>query len=153
MAASMCSSQSLPDSSSMSGRCSATRDTPGRSSVSRTVTRRRSRRSVVLPIGSLPILDALAAKNIPVLLTGMYAPPNFGSAYQSAFRAVFDRLGARRGVLYDPFFLEGVASVQAFNQGDGIHPNPEGVRRIVARLLPLVRTLVGEALVGEGKAP
>lgn len=99
------------------------------------------------------ILDALAAKNIPVLLTGMYAPPNFGSAYQSAFRAVFDRLGARKGVLYDPFFLEGVASVQAFNQGDGIHPNPEGVRRIVARLLPLVRTLVGEALVGEGKAP
>jgi acyl-CoA thioesterase-1 len=94
------------------------------------------------------ILDALAAKHIPVLLSGMYAPPNFGADYQTAFRAVFHRLGARPGILYDPFFLEGVASAPELNQPDGIHPNPEGVRRIVARLLPLVRTLLRE-----GKAP
>jgi acyl-CoA thioesterase-1 len=90
------------------------------------------------------ILDALAARHIPVLLTGMYAPPNLGPEYQAAFRAVFDRLGKRPGVVYDPFFLEGVATVNDLNQGDRIHPNPEGVRRIVARLLPLVEKLMSE---------
>lgn len=91
------------------------------------------------------ILDALAAKHIPVLLSGMYAPPNLGPEYGRAFRAVFDTLGSRPGVLYDPFFLEGVATLKDLNQGDGMHPNPEGVRRIVARLLPLVEKLLAEA--------
>ena len=56
------------------------------------------------------ILDKLAARHIPVLLTGMYAPPNLGADYDAAFRAVFDRLGKRPGVLYDPFFLQDVAT-------------------------------------------
>lgn len=89
------------------------------------------------------ILDRLAARHMPVLLSGMYAPPNLGADYGRQFRAVFDRLGARPGVLYDPFFLEGVAGNPALNQADGIHPNPEGVRRIVARMLPLIVQLLG----------
>jgi acyl-CoA thioesterase-1 len=91
------------------------------------------------------ILDSLAAKHIPVLLTGMYAPPNLGPDYEAAFRAVFDRLGQRPGVLYDPFFLQGVAAVDDLNQADRMHPNPEGVRRVVARILPLVEKLLSEA--------
>ncbi len=91
------------------------------------------------------ILDALAAKHIPVLLSGMYAPPNLGPDYQRQFRAVFDKLGARPGVIYDPFFLENVARDPALNQADGLHPNPEGVRRIVARLLPKATALVQRA--------
>jgi acyl-CoA thioesterase I len=90
------------------------------------------------------ILDSLAAKKIPVLLTGMYAPPNLGPDYERAYRAVFDDLGRRPGLLYDPFFLEGVATVADLNQADGMHPNPTGVRRIVARLLPLVEKLLAE---------
>jgi acyl-CoA thioesterase I len=91
------------------------------------------------------ILDALAAKHIPVLLTGMYAPPNLGPDYQKAFRAVFDKLGKRPGVLYDPFFMEGVAMHTELFQADGLHPNPEGVKREVARLLPLVERLLAES--------
>lgn len=91
------------------------------------------------------ILDVLAARHIPVLLTGMYAPPNLGPDYQQAFRAVFDRLGKRPGVLYDPFFLEGVAMHPDLIQPDGLHPNAEGVKREVARLLPLVEQLLAEA--------
>jgi acyl-CoA thioesterase-1 len=90
------------------------------------------------------ILEALAARHIPVLLTGMYAPPNFGQDYERAFRAVFDRLGERKGVLYDPFFLQGVAEVPTLTQPDGLHPNAEGVRREVTRLLPMVDTLLNE---------
>ena len=91
------------------------------------------------------ILDALAAKHIPVLLTGMYAPPNFGRDYQRAFRAAFDRLGARPDILYDPFFLEGVAEVPDLVQADGLHPNAEGVKQEVQRILPLVDKLLDKA--------
>ncbi len=90
------------------------------------------------------ILDTLAARRIPVLLTGMEAPPNLGAAYGEQFRAVFAALGHRPGVLFDPFFLAGVAADPALNQADGIHPNAEGVRREVARVLPLVDRLLDE---------
>ncbi len=91
------------------------------------------------------ILDALAARHIPALLCGMYAPPNLGADYAAAFRAVFDRLSRRPGLLYDPFFLAGVAGDPALNQADGIHPTARGVAIIVARLLPLVERLIREA--------
>jgi acyl-CoA thioesterase-1 len=90
------------------------------------------------------ILDRLAQHHIPVLLSGMYAMPNLGPDYGNAFSAVFERLGQRPGLLYDPFFLEGVASVPALNQADRIHPDAEGVRHIVGRLLPLVEKLLAE---------
>jgi len=90
------------------------------------------------------ILDKLAARHLPVLLTGMYAMPNLGPDYARAFNAVFNRLGQRPGIVFDPFFLMGVAEVPALNQADGIHPNAVGVQRIVTRLLPFVERLLAE---------
>ena len=94
------------------------------------------------------ILDTLAARHIPALLSGMYAPPNLGDDYERQFRAVFDALGTRPGVIYDSFFLEGVAANPALNQADHIHPNTEGVRRVVARILPAVERLLDAAKEG-----
>lgn len=91
------------------------------------------------------ILDTLQARHIPVLLSGMYAPPNLGPEYERQFRAVFDKLGKRPGVLYDPFFLQGVAEVPGLIQRDGLHPNAKGVQIEVSRLLPLVDQLLTEA--------
>ena len=88
------------------------------------------------------ILDKLAAERVPALLTGMLAPPNLGPQYGDQFRAVFERLGERPGLIYDPFFLEGVAGDPKLNQPDRIHPNAEGVQRIVARLLPRMEQLI-----------
>ncbi len=90
------------------------------------------------------ILDTLAARHIPVLLSGMYAPPNLGEDYFKAFRAVFDRLARRPGLLFDPFFLEGVAGKPELTQPDGLHPTGEGVHLIVTRILPLVQNLLAE---------
>ncbi len=90
------------------------------------------------------ILDSLAARHIPTLLSGMMAAPNLGREYDDAFAAVFTKLGARPGLLYDPFFLQGVAADPALNQPDHIHPNSEGVRRVVARLLPMMEQLLAE---------
>ena len=39
--------------------------------------------------------------------------------------------------------LDGVALNPKLNQADRIHPNPEGVKVMVARMLPLVKKLVG----------
>jgi len=91
------------------------------------------------------ILDTLAARKMPVLLSGMLAPPNLGAEYGQAFKAVFTRLGQRPGLLFDPFFLQGIAGDPTLNQADRIHPNPEGVRREVARLLPMMERLVAMA--------
>ncbi len=91
------------------------------------------------------ILDTLTARKLPVLLSGMLAPPNLGAEYGDAYKAVFTRLGKRPGVLFDPFFLQGIAGDPALNQGDRIHPNPEGVRLEVARLLPMMERLVAAA--------
>ena len=88
------------------------------------------------------ILDTLAAKHIPVLLSGMLAPPNFGPDYGQRFRSVFTRLSQRQGIIFDPFFLQGVAADPALNQPDRLHPNAAGVARIVDRLLPEMERLI-----------
>ncbi len=90
------------------------------------------------------ILNTLSAKHIPTLLCGMLAPPNLGSAYGEQFRAVYQRLGQRPGLLFDPFFLEGIAGHPALIQADGLHPNARGVRQNVARILPVVERLLEE---------
>ena len=89
------------------------------------------------------MLDVFAARGIPVLLSGMLAPPNLGAEYGAAYRDVFARLGARPGVLFDPFFLEGVAGDPALNQADRIHPNARGAAIVAARMVPLVAELLG----------
>jgi len=89
------------------------------------------------------ILDVLAAKHIPVLLSGMFAPPSLGAAYGDRFKAVFTKLGKRPGVMFDPFFLQGVIEHPGLVQADGIHPNAAGVDVEVRRLVPLVLTLIG----------
>jgi acyl-CoA thioesterase-1 len=88
------------------------------------------------------ILARLARHNIAVLLCGMIAPPNMGRDYGRRFNAIYGRLAERFGVLFYPFFLEGVAMKPALNQRDGIHPNGRGVGVIVERLLPYARELV-----------
>lgn len=94
------------------------------------------------------ILDTLAARHIPVLLCGMYAPPNMGPDYTGDFKAVFERLSRRPGILFDAFFLEGMAEDPRYTLPDREHPNPAGVRLIVDRLLPLVDRLLDEVKTG-----
>ena len=87
------------------------------------------------------ILARLAPR--PVLLSGMLAPPNLGAEYGREFAAAFQRVAAAHpAVVFDPFFLAGVAGNPALNQADAMHPNAEGVRLLVQRLLPLVATLL-----------
>ena len=89
------------------------------------------------------ILDALAAKRLPTMLTGMLAPPNLGADYGREFAASFSDLARERpGVVFYPFLLDGVAGNLSLNQPDGIHPNPAGVEELVRRMLPSVESLL-----------
>lgn len=80
------------------------------------------------------IIAGAKAKGVTVLLTGMEAPPNYGAAYTSEFRAAFAALAAEHKVAFVPFYLEGVAGNARLNIADGIHPNAEG-NRIVAQTI------------------
>lgn len=80
------------------------------------------------------ILATLKDRQIPVLLSGMLAPPNLGEDYGGAFNTIYPDLAQKHGVMLDPFFLEGVAADPTLNQKDGIHPNAKGVEIIVKRL-------------------
>ena len=82
------------------------------------------------------IITKLKAKDIPVFLTGMRAPPNMGAAYADEFDGLFPTLADKHGVAFYPFFLEGVAAIPSLNQDDAIHPNREGVALIVENMLP-----------------
>lgn len=88
------------------------------------------------------ILARLKKAGVDVLLTGMYAPPNWGREYTAEFDAVFPRLAEKHGVMLYPFFLDGVATVRSLNQRDGLHPNAKGVAEIVNRITPYVVRLL-----------
>ena len=91
------------------------------------------------------IIAELKKRGIAVLLAGMLAPPNLGPEYEARFNAIYPDLAAKHGVLFYPFFLDGVAAVPNLNQADGIHPTAAGVDIIVERLLPLARELLEAA--------
>lgn len=91
------------------------------------------------------ILSRLLEKGLPVLLTGMQAPPNLGADYGAEFNTIYADLARAHGVLLDPFYLQGVAADPALNQKDGIHPNAEGVAIIVKRMTPKVLELLALA--------
>jgi acyl-CoA thioesterase-1 len=88
------------------------------------------------------ILDRLKGTHVKVLLTGMHAQRNLGADYVQQFDTIYPRLAKDTNVLFYPFILDGVALNPKLNQADGMHPNPAGVKVIVARILPFVKKLV-----------
>jgi acyl-CoA thioesterase-1 len=95
------------------------------------------------------ILLIAQEREVPVLLIGMQAPGNYGAEYKRDFDSIYPDLAQRFDTLYlDSFFAglmsdgEGPAQVQAFMQPDGIHPNAQGVARLVSAIGPKVQDLV-----------
>jgi acyl-CoA thioesterase-1 len=98
------------------------------------------------------ILKGAEAKGVKVLLVGMLAPGNYGPDYRKAFDAIYPDLAAQYHVdlfpgFYAPLIGDGPADPAALApwlQPDGLHPNPEGVKKIVAGIGPAVLKLLGE---------
>lgn len=98
------------------------------------------------------ILKEADARGLPVLLVGMKAPGNFGPDYKATFDGMYPELAGQYGAVLAEDFFGGLiaagadptdpASMAAYMQADGIHPNPEGVVRIIEGLGPKVEDLL-----------
>jgi acyl-CoA thioesterase-1 len=88
------------------------------------------------------IVERLEARNIPVMLAGMYAPRNLGADYVRRFDSIYPAIAKEHGLVLYPFFLDGVAGDRSLNLPDGLHPTAKGVEIIVERILPSVEAFL-----------
>lgn len=84
------------------------------------------------------IVARLRARKIAVVLAGLQPPPVIGKAYAREFQAVFPAVAKTHGAILYPNLLAGVAQISRLNQGDGLHPNAQGVTVIAQGLAPVV---------------
>lgn len=84
------------------------------------------------------ILTELQRRDIPVMLTGMRAPPNMGAEYVRDFESIYTDLAARFDAPLYPFFFEGIYGNSTLFLPDGIHPTAAGIDVVVERVAPLV---------------
>lgn len=78
------------------------------------------------------ILNEFDKRGIPVVLTGMLAAPNLGVDYQKQFNPIWPELAKKHKAGLVPFFLAPVLGNKALMLEDNVHPNAQGVDRIVA---------------------
>jgi acyl-CoA thioesterase-1 len=97
------------------------------------------------------ILETVGGRDLPVLLVGIDASGQYGPGYEAAFDGMYPELAEEFGALLETDFFAALrdgASLKearaAYLQPDGIHPNAEGVERIVERIGPRVLELVGQ---------
>lgn len=98
------------------------------------------------------ILTVAAARDLPVLLVPMEAPGNYGPDYRHDFDAMYGELAATHGALLAEPFLKplvrgesDLSLIRDLMQADGIHPNRDGVAKIVEGLGPKVLELLDRA--------
>lgn len=101
------------------------------------------------------IMEAAKTRDLPVLIVGMKAPLNWGPDYKRDFDAIYPELAAAYGALLAENFFAGLlatgadpsdpASLNAWMQADGIHPNAAGVILITEELGADVLQLIAAA--------
>ncbi len=77
--------------------------------------------------------------NAKVLLLGMKIPPNYGTAYSTAFENNYKVLSQRYNVKLVPFFMQGVAGNAKLMQVDLIHPNAAAQPILLNNVYPLIK--------------
>lgn len=85
------------------------------------------------------ILARLQALGVKTFLAGMLAPVNLGPEYGAEFNPIYPELAKKYDTGFYPFFLKDVALVPKLNQRDGLHPNAEGVAKIIDEMMPILR--------------
>jgi len=80
------------------------------------------------------IVTGIREAGARVLLLGMRLPPSLGADYVERFEGIYPRLAEELELAFVPYFMDGVGGVPDLNLPDGLHPNPEGHRRIARRV-------------------
>ena len=91
------------------------------------------------------VLAEFKKRGIPVLVAGMLAPPNLGRQYMADYNSIFPDLARKYGAPIYPFFLAGVAGIPALNLPDRVHPNFQGIKKMVSGITPAVMKVLGPA--------
>lgn len=78
------------------------------------------------------LLGQLTARNIPVLLMGMHAPPDFDRDYTFIFNAIYPELAAQYDVSLVPFFLDPIRDKPDLFGPDYAYLTAQGVEELVA---------------------
>lgn len=98
------------------------------------------------------IAAAIAARGLPMLIVAMVAPPNYGAEFKTAFDTIYPDIAAKYGAdLTIPYFAPMTGgspdplAAMAFMQEDAIHPNADGVAKLVAGHGPQIRALLEKA--------
>jgi acyl-CoA thioesterase-1 len=68
----------------------------------------------------------------------MLAPLNLGPEYTNEFNPIYPELAQKYELAFYPFFLQDVALVPGLNQRDGLHPNADGVAKIIDGMMPVL---------------
>jgi acyl-CoA thioesterase-1 len=89
------------------------------------------------------ILVELKRREIPVLIAGMLAAPNLGPRYRTEYDSIFPALAREHGAALYPFFLAGVAGNPALALPDRMHPNFQGIKKMVGGITPAVLRALG----------
>ncbi|MGB3471619.1 MAG: arylesterase [Erythrobacter sp.] len=90
------------------------------------------------------MLDELKAREIPVLIMGMRAPPNYGPEYQADFDALYGELASEYDAALIPFWLEDIYEQPQLFQDDRIHPTVEGIEELVSSTIETVAEALPE---------
>ena len=103
----------------------------------------------VVRTNMIGILEVIKGADIPKMIVGSYAPNNYGSDYKKDFDRIFPELALEYDALYlpslfDPFIINGGLNqnMSQFFQADGLHPNAEGVTKIIHAIGPVFLELI-----------
>ncbi|SLN46738.1 Esterase TesA precursor [Pseudooctadecabacter jejudonensis] len=95
------------------------------------------------------ILQAGDEAGVDMLLVGMEAPLNYGADFKDQFDGMYGELAEAYSIPLYPTFFDGLlaegdinAARAAYMQADGIHPNADGVARIVEAMGPAILALI-----------
>ncbi|MEO0590724.1 MAG: arylesterase [Pseudomonadota bacterium] len=91
------------------------------------------------------MLDELKQREIPVLIMGMRAPPNYGPEFQQAFDALYGDLAQEYDTALIPFWLERIYQEPQLFQNDRIHPTIEGIEELVGATVEQVAASIPQA--------
>jgi acyl-CoA thioesterase-1 len=88
------------------------------------------------------IITAFQAKNARILLVTMVAGENWGQTYKKAFDSIYPDLAQKFGVQLVPFIMQDIWGDPGLLIGDGLHPNAQGIAKMVDRIAPQIETVL-----------
>ncbi|SPL70210.1 Esterase TesA precursor [Acinetobacter stercoris] len=75
-----------------------------------------------------------------VILFGMKIPPNYGTAYSTAFENNYKIISQKYNIKLLPFFMQGIAGNKNFMQQDLIHPNAQAQKILLDNAYPYIKS-------------